>query len=63
LHLYRDRDGREIDLIIEQDGRLYPVEIKKTATPIGGPDCSSAGVSVILRKASRLQLPAASFLE
>jgi len=33
LHFYRDRDGREIDLIIEQDDHLYPVEIKRTATP------------------------------
>lgn len=33
LHFYRDRDGNEIDLLIEQDNRLHPVEIKKTATP------------------------------
>ncbi len=33
LHFYRDRDGNEIDLILEQDNRLYPIEIKKTATP------------------------------
>ncbi len=32
-HYYRDHDGREIDLIIERDGRLYPIEIKKTASP------------------------------
>lgn len=24
---------REIDLLIEQDGQLYPVEFKKTASP------------------------------
>lgn len=33
LSFYRDRDGREIDLLIDQDDRLYPIEIKKTATP------------------------------
>jgi len=30
---YRDKAMREIDLVIEMDGTLYPVEIKKTATP------------------------------
>ena len=32
VYYYRDKDQREIDLIIEQDGTLYPVEIKKGAT-------------------------------
>lgn len=30
---YRDRDGREVDLLLEQDRALYPVEIKRAATP------------------------------
>lgn len=30
---YRDKDQKEIDLLIAQDGMLYPLEIKKTATP------------------------------
>jgi uncharacterized protein len=30
---YRDRDGREIDLLLEQNGTLYPIEIKKTTLP------------------------------
>lgn len=30
---YRDKDQREIDLLIYQDGTLYPVEIKKAASP------------------------------
>jgi predicted AAA+ superfamily ATPase len=30
---YRDRDSREIDLVIAENGTLYPIEIKKTATP------------------------------
>jgi predicted AAA+ superfamily ATPase len=33
LYYYRDKDVKEIDLIIEGDGCLYPIEIKKTATP------------------------------
>ena len=33
LHYYRDRDGREIDLIWERDDTLFPIEIKKTTTP------------------------------
>lgn len=33
LNYYRDRDAREIDLIIEGDGKLCPLEIKKTANP------------------------------
>ena len=31
FHYYRDKDGREIDLLIPHDGRWYPVEIKKAA--------------------------------
>lgn len=34
LHYYRDKDNREIDLIIERDGMLHPLEIKKASTPI-----------------------------
>jgi predicted AAA+ superfamily ATPase len=33
LYYYRDKDGKEIDLLIEQNGTLYPVEIKKTSNP------------------------------
>lgn len=33
LYFYRDRDAKEIDVIIEGDGKLCPLEIKKTATP------------------------------
>lgn len=29
LYYYRDKDAKEIDIIIEQNGMLYPVEIKK----------------------------------
>jgi len=33
VHYYRDRDAKEIDVIMERDGKLYPLEIKKTANP------------------------------
>jgi predicted AAA+ superfamily ATPase len=33
FHFYRDRENREIDLIIEENNTLYPIEIKKTANP------------------------------
>jgi predicted AAA+ superfamily ATPase len=33
FYFYRDKDGREIDLLILQDGVAYPLEIKKTASP------------------------------
>ena len=33
LYYYRDKDGKEIDLIISFNNTLYPFEIKKTATP------------------------------
>lgn len=33
LYFYRGKEKREIDLIIESNGKLYPVEIKKSAKP------------------------------
>lgn len=33
LYFYRDRDAKEIDVILEGNGKLFPLEIKKTATP------------------------------
>ena len=33
FHYYRDKDQREIDLLIVQDGIAYPLEIKKTSSP------------------------------
>lgn len=33
VYFYRDKEKREIDLIIEENGKLYPIEIKKTAKP------------------------------
>lgn len=33
LYYYRDSDQKEIDLIIENNGALYPIEIKKCSNP------------------------------
>lgn len=33
IYFYRDKDKIEIDLLIEQNGTILPVEIKKTASP------------------------------
>ena len=33
LYYYRDKDAREIDIVLEHDGILNPIEIKKTAAP------------------------------
>ena len=33
IYFYRDRDAKEIDVILEGDGKLCPIEIKKTALP------------------------------
>lgn len=33
LYYYRDKDGKEIDFLFEQDQAFYPVEVKLGATP------------------------------
>ena len=33
IYYYRDKDKKEIDLIINENGALYPIEIKKSASP------------------------------
>ncbi|MGI6594647.1 MAG: ATP-binding protein [Christensenellales bacterium] len=33
LYFYRDRDGKEVDIILEKDGKLHPIEIKKSVNP------------------------------
>lgn len=34
IFYYRDRDQKEIDLLLEMDNTIYPFEIKKTAHPV-----------------------------
>ncbi|MDR2569765.1 MAG: DUF4143 domain-containing protein [Oscillospiraceae bacterium] len=33
LYYYRDKEKREIDLLIYENGTLYPIEIKKAGSP------------------------------
>jgi len=33
FYYYRDKDKKEVDLLIVRDGTLYPLEFKKTASP------------------------------
>ena len=40
LHYYRDKDSNEIDMVIEADGELHPLEIKKSTNP--GTELASA---------------------
>ena len=48
LHYYRDKEAHEIDLVIESDGELHPLEIKKTVNP----ETELAGAFKVLEKAS-----------
>ena len=45
MYYWRTRDGHEVDVLIEHNGRLLPIEIKSTATP----------TSVHLQSLKRLQ--------
>ena len=47
-HHYRDKDSREIDFVLESDGELHPIEVKKTASP----PTELAGKFKVLDKAS-----------
>jgi len=49
LNFYRDNKMKEIDLIIEEDGVLHPVEIKKSSAP----DKSAAKSFSVLKSSSR----------
>ena len=33
LWFFRTKDGLEVDLVIEEEGRLHPIEVKLTARP------------------------------
>jgi predicted AAA+ superfamily ATPase len=43
IYFYRDRDGIEIDVILEENGALYPIEIKKKSNPDKG-DIKNFGI-------------------
>lgn len=33
IHYYRDKESNEIDIVLESDGMLHPIEIKKSSNP------------------------------
>lgn len=33
IYFYRDKEKKEIDVLIERNGKFYPIEIKRTASP------------------------------
>ena len=33
VYYYRDKDNKEIDVVLESDGCLYPLEVKRTTSP------------------------------
>ena len=33
IYFYRDKDKREVDIVIEENGKLYPLEIKQKSNP------------------------------
>lgn len=33
IYFYRDKDKREVDIILEENGKLYPLEIKQRSNP------------------------------
>jgi hypothetical protein len=35
IYFYRDTDQKEVDFVIETNGTLYSIEVKKTANPSG----------------------------
>lgn len=47
IYYYRDKDAKEIDVVIEQDNQLFPIEIKKSANPAS----QLTGVFKVLDKA------------
>jgi predicted AAA+ superfamily ATPase len=49
IYLYRDTDQNEIDIVLEQNGTLYPIEIKKTANPEIN-DCKNFNLLTKLKK-------------
>ncbi|MCL1917711.1 MAG: ATP-binding protein [Peptococcaceae bacterium] len=50
LNYYRDKDGKEIDIVREANGTLYPLEIKKTSSP----DSRLTHVFHVLKKSDRI---------
>jgi predicted AAA+ superfamily ATPase len=48
VYFYRDQKKNEVDLLIEENGTIYPIEIKKTATPTRA-DCKAFSHLALLK--------------
>jgi predicted AAA+ superfamily ATPase len=65
LYYYRDKDKREIDLIVARDGRLYPLEIKKATNPMAKDIASFSvldGLAGVTREAGGVICPSEKLL-
>ncbi|MCL2831805.1 MAG: ATP-binding protein [Treponema sp.] len=50
IYFYRDKDGKEIDLILEENGILYPLEIKQKTNPNTGDSVNFSILSAFKKK-------------
>lgn len=50
LYFYRDKDRREIDVILEENGVLHPMEIKKKSNPNAGDIKAFDAIETVLRQ-------------
>ena len=50
IYYYRDKDRREIDVILEENGVLYPIEIKKKSNPNAGDIKAFDAVETVLKQ-------------
>lgn len=50
IYYYRDKDRREIDVILEENGVLYPIEIKKKSNPNAGDIKAFDAIETVLKQ-------------
>lgn len=50
IYYYRDKDRREIDVILEEKGVLYPIEIKKKSNPNAGDIKAFDAIETVLKQ-------------
>lgn len=50
IYYYRDKDKREIDILIEENGVLYPIEVKKKSNPDKGDIKSFKVIESVLKQ-------------
>ena len=53
LYHWRSHGGAEVDLLLERDGRLYPIEIKLASQPGRG---ATSGISALRRTCPDLEI-------